>query len=326
MFRGVRAMLVAAGFGTRLDPLTRELHKPALPVGNRPAAWFSCDHLVRHGVREVLVNTHHLADRLRAELERHAPRELALRFVHEPGILGTGGGVRNAWRPEPDEDLLVCNAKLIFAPDLERALRTHRERRAIATMVLRELPVASSFAPVEIDGERRVRRIRGQPASQASPEQLRRCMYTGVQILSARAWADLPEQGDIIEHAYLRWLARGEVIAAVVDDVPWIDVGVSLGQYLDANLALATGAVRWPGIDPDARQVLAASSVHLARGVTLAQSVLGEGSEVAAGATLHRVVAWPGAHIEGDLSDAIVTTAGQIVRVSSRQPSGREPP
>jgi len=244
-------MLVAAGFGTRLDPLTRELPKPALPVGNRPAAWFGCDHLARSGVREALVNTHHLGDGLRVELERTCPKELALRFVHEPVILGTGGGVRNAWCPLPGEDLIVWNAKLVFAPDLARALAVHRERAAIATMVLRPMPEGSRFSAVEIDGEQRVRRIRGEPARDGGQRYLR-CMFTGVQILSSRAWGDLPEQGDIVEHSYLRWLARGETVAAVVDDSPWLDVGVSLRGYLEANLALASGRITWPGITPAA--------------------------------------------------------------------------
>src|SRR5438270_13996922 len=108
----MRAMLVAAGLGTRLDPLTRELPKPALPVANRPVAWFALDHLTRHGVRDFVVNTHHLADRLRTEVERCCPAGARLRFVHEPNILGTGGGVRNAWRPQDGEDFLVVNAKL----------------------------------------------------------------------------------------------------------------------------------------------------------------------------------------------------------------------
>ncbi|MFI5309017.1 MAG: NDP-sugar synthase [Polyangiales bacterium] len=307
-------MLVAAGFGTRLEPLTAELPKPALPVGNRPAAWFACDHLARCGVREALVNTHHLGDELRAELEPACPPELALHFVHEQSILGTGGGVRNAWRPEPGEDLIVWNAKLVFAPDLGRALAVHREQDAIATMVLRPLPPGSSFTPVEIDGVR-VRRIRAEPAVATSAST--RCMYTGVQILSSRAWRDLPAQGDIVEHAYLPWLARGERVAAVVDDSPWLDIGVSLRGYLDANLALASGRIRWPGIEPAPSSVLMGLGARVGAGCHLEEAVLGADTDVAPGVSLRRVVAWRGAHLQASLNDAIVTTSGQVVRVES---------
>src|SRR5690242_16831338 len=122
MLGHVRGMLVAAGFGTRLDPLTRELPKPALPVANRPVAWFAADHLARHGVRELVVNTHHLGGELERVLGAVQPEGTQLRFIHEPEILGTGGGVRNAWSATSQEALLAFNAKLVFAPDLQRAL------------------------------------------------------------------------------------------------------------------------------------------------------------------------------------------------------------
>src|SRR5688572_30447267 len=144
----MRAMLVAAGFGTRLDPLTRELPKPALPVANRPIAWYACDHLARSGFTEIAVNTHHLARELRDALAPLAPPGVKLRFVHEPEILGTGGGVRNAWQPDDGEDFVVMNAKLLFAPDLARVLTAHRQAGAIATMVLRALPPGSRFTPI----------------------------------------------------------------------------------------------------------------------------------------------------------------------------------
>jgi NDP-sugar pyrophosphorylase family protein len=306
-------MLVAAGFGTRLGALARELPKPALPVANRPVAWFACDHLARSGITEVVVNTHHLADRLQAALERWRPPELALRFVHEPQILGTGGGVRNAWQPLPGEDFLVVNAKLLFAPNLALALRAHREQNAIATLVLRRLPAGSSFAKVVIDHGGRVHRIRDAGRDPGGDSESR--MYTGVQILSARAWHDLPQNGDIVEHAYRHWLERGEIVASVTDDGPWMDVGVSPRHYLDANLAVASGQVPWPGIATTNDATILAAGVKLGHGCSLDHVVLGEGVHIAEGVTLERVVAWPDAHIDEDLRDAIVTTSGVVVPV-----------
>lgn len=309
-------MLVAAGLGTRLDPLTRELPKPAMPVGNRPIAWYACDHLARNGVSEIVVNTHHLAAELRSALEPHCPDSVRLSFVHEPVILGTGGGVRNAWQPVDGEDIVVMNAKLLFAPDLGRALEAHRQSEAIATMIVRPLPAGSGFSAVEIDAQDRVRRIRGLPRS-ASPSSsgLSPRMWTSVQILSARAHRDLPESGDIIEQAYWRWLERGELVASVTEHAPWHDVGVTPRDYLQANLALASGSVRWPGIAPDARGVIADAHAELGTGSRLALSCVGEQAVIANGASLTRVVVWPGAHAGGELEDAVVTTAGRVVAV-----------
>jgi mannose-1-phosphate guanylyltransferase len=303
-------MLVAAGLGSRLDPLTRELPKPALPLGNRPVAWFALDHLQRCGVRDVVVNTHHLAERLRAQLEPHCPADVQLRFVHEPEILGTGGGVRNAWRPIAGEDFLVFNAKLLFAPDLARAVAVHRASGAIATLVLRRMPAGEAFAAVEIDGDGRVRRIRREPRNHAPGAELR--MFTGVQILSASAHRDLPESGDVFEHAYIPWLARGEHIASVTDDATWLDVGVSPRHYLEANLALARGEVHWPGMAADVRGVIAADA-SIDPNAQVTHSVIGSRVHVSGGAALERVVAWDDARIAGSIRDAVITTRGQVV-------------
>jgi mannose-1-phosphate guanylyltransferase len=310
-------MLVAAGFGTRLDPLTRELPKPALPVANRPVAWFAADHVVRSGVSEVLVNTHHLARELREALEPCFPAGAGLRFVHEPRILGTGGGVKNAWRAHggEDEDLLVFNAKLLFAPDLHRALAVHRQRGAIATMVLRALPAGSGFTAVEVDGEGRVLRIGPYGAQGASAGAGTRAdrMYTGVQVLSPRALPDLPEDGDIMRESYARWLSRGELVASVTEEGFWMDVGVTPRHYLDANLALCTGTVRWPGLAPGPGGVFMADSARIEGDCVLEHAAVGSGARVAGGVQVRRAVVWPNARVTSDLHDAVATSAGNIV-------------
>jgi NDP-sugar pyrophosphorylase family protein len=140
-------------------------------------------------------------------------------------------------------------------------------------------------------------------------------MWTGVQILEPRAFADLPARGDIFEHAYLPWLARGERIHGVFEHAPWIDVGVTPRHYLDANLAFARGELSWPGLPTPRDGVLAAPSAIIGHGAQLDQVVLGEGAIVEPGAKLTRVVLWPGARATGVLHDAVVTTAGQVVRV-----------
>ena len=308
-------MLVAAGFGTRLDPLTRELPKPALPVANRPIAWFACDHLARSGFHDIVANTHHLAAELRAALESNCPPGVQLRFVHEPVILGTGGGVRHAWRPLPGEDFVVVNAKLLFAPDLQRALAAHHERDAIATMVLRRLPPGSSFTGVEIDAEGFVVRIGGKPARSTRAAQATRLMYTGIQILNERAWRELPASGDIIAGSYLPWIERGERVCAVVDDRPWVDIGVTGQHYLEANLALANGQLTWPGITPAEGAVILAPEASVGARARLQQACIGSGATIAAGVRVERAVVWPGARVPHDLRNAIATTAGAIIEL-----------
>src|SRR5687767_4016794 len=91
------ALVLAAGLGTRLRPLTDRLPKPAVPVANRPLVSFALEHLGRAGVTRAVLNAHHLADALPPVVAKAAPSWLAARVVREPELLGTGGGVRNLW-------------------------------------------------------------------------------------------------------------------------------------------------------------------------------------------------------------------------------------
>ncbi len=304
-------MVLGAGFGTRLRPLTLQLPKPAVPVANRPLASFALDWLAWNRISSVWMNTHHLAAELVREVEPRVPSGQTVTFVHEPEILGTGGGVKNAWRPEPGELFVVVNGDVISAPDLEQAIATHIRLGAMATMVLRQTPDPDRYGAVEVDSEGRVRRLLGIPKN--TPAGLRKQMFSGVHVLDPRAWDDLPGDGCIVRHSYLRWLERGEVIGAVVDQNPWIEVG-TLQAYLDANLALASGAASWPGIEPDDAGILVDNNARIGKDVRLDQVVVGPGAEVADGAELRRVVVWAGARVERDEQDAVVTPSG-VVRV-----------
>jgi len=198
--------------------------------------------------------------------------------------------------------------------NIGHALAQHRASGAIASMVLRPLPIDSSFAAVEHDESGRIRRIRGLPSASVAPIGLTRAMFTGVQILSSRAFNDLPLDGDMIEGAYLRWLASGEHVQAIFDDSPWVDVGVTVAHYLQANLALARSEIRWPGIEPDPKGNIIDPSVKLPYGVQLDHVVLGRDVHVPECAELSRVVAWPGAHLPMRLSNAVVTSDSVIAR------------
>ena len=306
-------MLITAGFGTRLQPLTDLLPKPAVPVANRPVAWFALDHLARAGIRDVVLNAHHLARQLEQSLRAAAPGGQQLRFVYEAEILGTGGGIKNAWQPRADETFLVMNGKLVFAPDLAAALALHQARGAFATMLVKEVGPDDPTGVVLVDGAGLVRGVPDHPVAVGGG--LRRCMYTGVSLLSAAVHPELPDNGCLIRQGYARWLAAGARVLAHVEPSPFRDVGMSLGHYLEANLALATGAERWPGIEPAGDGLLVAASAELGAGVQLRHSVVGAGARLEAGTQLTRCVVWPGARVSGAHRDAVLLPDGRVIQV-----------
>ena len=309
----MRAMVFAAGLGTRLRPMTELLPKPVVPLMHRPLCWYALDHLRRAGATDVVLNTHHLAGRVEEQV-RAAPRleGLAIRFAHEPSLLGTGGGVKHAAAVQAralgsalgDDDLLIAfNGDVLFAPDLAAAIARHRALGAMATMIVREDPSAARYGAIELDADHRVRRMLAQPDGS-----LRATMFTGVHVLSGRALRELPEEGCIVRQGYLRWLARGERIAAHVERAPWRDLGTPR-EYLAAHLDLLRGALRWPGLDPSCA-VNPEAKVHPS--AALEETVVGPGARVEAGAKLTRCVVWSSTGVGGSAADAILLGSAEV--------------
>lgn len=300
-FLRVKGMVFAAGLGTRLRPLTDERPKPGVPVANRALASYSIAHLAKYGARSVTLNTHHLGARLPVLLAADTPPGVDLTFVHEPKLLGTGGGLRNAWKRmnvKDDELVLVMNGDVIATPDLAGAIELHQRLGAVATMVLRAHPDAQKFGAIHTDPSGRVRRLLGKP--EIDDNAFNEWMFTGVHVLSPRAFADLPEDGCIIRNSYRRWVDSGEVVAGFVDTGAWRDLG-SLIEYMDGNLAERAENLIHPTAHVDAQ-----ASIHT--------SIVGAGARVGPKAKLSRVVVWDGAQVNEELVDAVVTGT-QIVSI-----------
>src|SRR5260370_1674263 len=132
----MRAMILAAGYGARLWPLTADRTKPALPVLGKPLVGYVAEYLAQQGVDEAIVNLHHRPDSVRAALGDGAQFGLRLQYVYEPVILGTSGALDNARELIGSEIFVVINGKLITDIDLREAFETHRSRNALATRVL----------------------------------------------------------------------------------------------------------------------------------------------------------------------------------------------
>jgi NDP-sugar pyrophosphorylase family protein len=310
----MRAMILAAGLGTRLRPLTEILPKPAVPYFDRPIAAHALAQLAEVGVTDVVLNAHHLAERLEPALRPFVPSGMRIEVIHEPTLLGTGGGVRNALLrqserlgpPADDELILLMNGDVVFFPDLRAALEHHRRHRALATMVVRRDPRANELGAIDV-AEGRVERVLGRPPSSALAEPM---MFTGVHVLSGRALNALPEEGCIVRKGYIPWLMAGESVAAHVEDAPFRDCG-TLAEYLAAHLDGFSGRVR---VDT-ACAVAADASVA---GALLDRCAVGSRASIDAGVRLARCVVWPGEHVRVSATDAVFA-GGQMVQLPRSQ-------
>src|ERR1700675_2398062 len=133
----MKAMILAAGYGARLWPLTGHRTKPALSVLGKPLGGYVAEYLVQQGIEDVIVNLHHRPDSVRAALGDGSQFGVRLQYVHEPFILGTSGALDNARAMIGAETFVVINGKLITDIDLHAAIETHQRTGAMATLVLR---------------------------------------------------------------------------------------------------------------------------------------------------------------------------------------------
>jgi NDP-sugar pyrophosphorylase family protein len=294
-------MLLAAGLGTRLRPLTDFRPKPIVPVANRPLAGFAMEHLARSGVTSIIANTHPQPEKVETALKEACPTGVDLRFSREETLLGTGGGLHKA-RPLFDDSqapVIAMNGDTLFAPDIEAALAQHMARGAVATMILRRTAGPARFGAIGIDETGWVRSLLGTPSSTRVSEDL---MFTGVHILSPQAFDAMPEAGCVIRTAYRGWVDSGAPVLGIIDDSPWADLG-TVPEYHRLNLEFASGSFTWPGVSPRGGCILPDGLEPSDR---IRQSVVGPCVQIAEGVTLDRCVIWPNTRVTRSARDAIL--------------------
>ncbi len=304
----MKAVILCAGLGTRLRPLTERWPKCGIPLLGQPLFRYNLALLKGAGVTEVGINVHHLP----AQMERIAQAEceragIALTTSREAVLLGTGGGLRGFKRWLGGKPFIVLNGDVLFAVQLRPLFERHVQDGRLATMVLTPMPPNEKFASVEVDGGGRVWRIGGRGRPGTAPEPLRACNFASVQLLSPAIFDFMSPDGpeEIFTDVYARLWASGlEVQARVVEGAYWADLGTPR-RYLDAAFDLLTGKVPlslFPGGSPFERGRELAPSVWAApdagcEGEIRGPSYLGVGSRVALGASLERVVLEEGAQV-----------------------------
>jgi mannose-1-phosphate guanylyltransferase len=308
--KDVVGMILCAGLGTRLRPLTERVPKPAVPVCGVPLVRWNLALLAGAGVRRAVVNTHHLGGEM-AAAARDAAAALGLQLAvsHEPVIAGTGGALRQARAHLDGADAVVLvNGDVLFDVDLVEALRVHRWTGARATMVLAPMPPGARYAAVEVDDAGLVRRIAGKfgPGPRGG-EALRPFHFTGVHVLSPGLLDEVPSfpfEVDVNRQVHPRAMERPGGVRGFLQDGYWNDLGTP-GRYLAANLDVLRGRVPLArfGVDPLAgfARGEGGAAVHprarVDPGARVRASFVDAGAEVGAGCTLGESVVWAGTAI-----------------------------
>jgi NDP-sugar pyrophosphorylase family protein len=300
------AFLLAAGFGTRLQPLSLSRPKPLMPMCGIPMLDHALAHVRAHGHTEVLVNAHHLWEQVAAWAEQ---RGVGLQ-VELPEILGTGGGLRAAIDRMADSFVIV-NADILSDVDLT-ALQASMPDDG-AAMALRPDPDWESIGPVLRDASGTVVRISTVVPSEAGKPGTH---FTGVHAMSRSSVMRVPDTGlqCVVRTAYKELVPAGAV-GSIVHTGAWVDVGTP-EAYLQANLDVLHGRVRAP-VDPWAVGTRGPGDSWVGQGAVmegeLTGCVVGAGSTIPAGARLKDCVIWDGCVAPAeDLERAVVYDDGVL--------------
>jgi mannose-1-phosphate guanylyltransferase len=334
----MRAMVLAAGLGTRLRPLTNEITKPMVPVLDRPVMAHILDLLERHSFDRVIANLHYFPDTIRD----YFGDRISYRFEQE--LLGTAGGVRGCADFFGDESFLVVSGDALTDIDLGAFAARHREAGGIATLAVKQVPDTREFGVVLHDRAGRVTGFQEKPAPEEALSDLGNC---GIYMFDPRIFEYFPAR------PFVDW-AQDVFPTLLENDVPfhihelseyWNDIG-SLGELRRGTFDALRGELhveidgeeRSPGVivaddgsdgpQPPVSELDIEGPAWIGRDVQIGAEVrltgplvLGDGVRIGDRAQLRECILFPGSEIASD-SILIGAIAGHSGIVHSLRPAG----
>jgi NDP-sugar pyrophosphorylase family protein len=302
----MKAMILAAGFGTRLWPLTIGRTKPAIPFLNRPLIAFTIDYLRRYGFEDVIINLHHEPDSVREQIGDGSRFGVRIHYsVEEPEILGTSGALDNVRDQLSGDTFVVINGKIITDIDLAAALETHRRKQALATLALLPNHKLERFSEVKITEDGRIAEFAGFPNPQSAirnqngPQSP--LMFTGIHLMEPEIFEYIPRGvfSDSVRDVYPKAMADGKVVAAHIASAEslWRELS-TIPRYLEISLEFLAregrDVVMDEGCEIDSSAVIRRSvlwnRVRVEAGVGLTECIVGDDVTIPAGTQFHRMV------------------------------------
>ncbi len=239
----MKAMILAAGFGTRLRPLTQTVPKPMVPVMNRPLLERTIELLRSANILDIAVNVHHLPEQVIAHFGDGSKFGVNLHFSREEKIMGTAGGIKAVQGFLEGGSFLVVNSDIIVDIDLNRVLQFHRERGSCLTLVVREDDSPKNYDPIEIQEDGRIVHFVGA-SSMNAPDDTRRVMFTGIQIMEPEIFSRIPERKfcGTTQDVFPEMVEEGLPVFGYLHKDYWIDMG-NREQYLEVHKDALDGKV-----------------------------------------------------------------------------------
>jgi NDP-sugar pyrophosphorylase family protein len=290
----MRALILSAGYGTRLWPLTEDRTKPAIPILGKPLVGYVAEYLARYGCNEIVVNLHHRPDSVRRALGDGSRFGVKLQYVEEPVILGTSGAMDNARALLDADTFVVVNGKIITEIDLNAAFATHRRSKAIATLVLLPNVAREKFSIVNT-ANGLLQGFGGMPTAAEVGNDNPPLMFTGIQILEPNIFDYIPR--GVFSHSttdvYPQAVANGERVAVHIARDRWFELS-TIARYLQISLLL---------LSENGKTLTAGVGCKISPDAKVSESILWDNVVIESGARVRRAV----------LGDNVTIRAGEVV-------------
>lgn len=315
----IRAMVMAAGAGTRLRPLTHTVAKPMVPVGDRPVLEYTLLNLRRHGIRDIALNLHAFPEQIQTYFGDGSRWGVRLRYSHETELLGTAGGVKRMESFLSAGTFLVLSGDGLCDVDLTRLIEQHRTRKSLASMAIAQADSRLEYGVTLTGARNRIRRFVEKPAW---GDVFSNQVNTGIYVFEPRVFSFIPngQPFDFGKQVWPALLRRRQPIHAFPMSQFWCDIG-NLAEYRRAQQALLDRRLWFRPQAPERRRgvwaardvtlkgviveppVLIGSGARVARGARLGpHTIVGASARVAAGARLERTTVGSAASIGTQIS------------------------
>lgn len=334
----MKAIILAGGVGSRLRPMTCDCPKPMVPVLDKPVMEYTVQLLKRHGAEEIAATLCYLPEQIRDYFGDGSRFGVSMRYYVEKEPLGTAGGVKMA-QEFLDETFFVLSGDGLTDCDLSGALRFHREKGAMATIVLKEAAEPTEYGVAVTEKDGRIRNFLEKPDWS---DVLSDMVNTGIYILEPEALRLVPEgvQTDFSRDLFPKLMRAGMGVYGYKMQGYWCDIG-DVGSYLGAHRAFLSGEIALdPGFAPgqafvhEKARVAAGAKIEgpcyigpgavVEQGAVIAEgSAVGCGAKVCRGAQVKRGVLWPGAVLEpGAQASGCVVCTGAVLEEGARAYEG----
>lgn len=309
-----KAMIMSAGVGSRLDPLTRNLPKPLVPVANKPVMDILFEKLVSLGIKDVVCNTYYLADQI---IDRYKTNDLGVNFnyIKEETLSGTAGGVKKCqFFFDEGETFLVLSADGLSNADIEKGLKIHKTSGAIATIGVKQIAMEEvpHFGVVVTDKNGYITEFQEKPSIEEAKSNY---INTGIYIFDYKIFDYIPENTfyDFAKNVFPKLLLDKAINTFEVSEY-WSDIG-TLDQYKQSTQDVFDGVCKFEHALIHKTQTGAYISASEVKDVEfIGNSTIGGNVKIGKGTIIENCIIWDNVDIGSGLrlSDSIIPSGCRV--------------